>query len=136
MIDEFMVLNNDGIALYYHNFIQKTKKREDYQLIAGFLDQISQFTKFSLKEPLKIIEWGDLIFFFFLHDKSELRLVFKCDNTKVDSIDIVKRPIEMMAKNILNKFLAEFEEQINDFKGEISQFNLFSKIVDKIVSLK
>lgn len=136
MIDEFMVLNNDGIALYYHNFIHKAERREDYQLIASFLDQISQFTKFSLKEPLKIIEWEDLIFFFFLHDKSELRLVFKCDNTKVDSIDVVKRPIEMMAKNILNRFLAEFEEPLKDFKGEISQFNSFTKIVDKIVSLK
>ena len=57
MIDEFMVLNKDGIALYYHNFINKGERREDYQLIAGFLDQISQFTKISLKEPLKVIEW-------------------------------------------------------------------------------
>jgi len=133
MIDEFMVLNNDGIALYYHNFIDKKDKREDYQLIAGFLDQISIFTKFSLKEPLKIIEWEDFVFFFFRHDKSNLRLIFKCDNTKVDSIVVVKRPIEMMAKNILNKFFAKFESEINDFKGEISQFNSFSEIVDKIV---
>ena len=136
MIQELIILNNDGIPVFYHNFLHKSDIDEDYQLVASFLDQLSSFTKASLKKDLNTIVWEDLVFFFYTHQKTDLRLIFKCENPQhyhlIDDLAIIKRPIDTLSKVILNKFHLEYKEDLEDFKGEVSQFKPFSKIINNL----
>jgi hypothetical protein len=133
MILELMIINNIGIALYYYNFYTKIKKdTEDHQLIASFLDQIDRITQMELKESLHKIEYGDLIFFFFGHPNSDLRIIFKCDNTKIYSTQLMERSLSLIAKNLLGKFIQRYKNELDNFKGEISLFKSFIENIDEI----
>ena len=133
MIQELMIINTNGIALYYFNFYTKVKKdSEDHQLIASFLDQIDRITQFELKESLHKIEYGDLIFFFFGHPNTDLRIVFKCDNTKIYNTQLMERSLSLIAKNLLAKFIKRYSNELENFKGEISLFNSFTENIDEI----
>ncbi len=133
MIQELMIINKNGIALYYFNFLTKIKEDvEDYQLIAGFLDQIDRITQSEFKKSLNKIEYGDLIFYFFGHPNSNLRIIFKCDNTKIYTTKLMERSLSLIARNLLNKFITRYNYDLENFKGEISRFKSFSENIDEI----
>ncbi|MFW9784935.1 MAG: hypothetical protein ACFFFB_21825 [Candidatus Heimdallarchaeota archaeon] len=129
MIQELMVINNAGIALFYHNFINNEKK-DDHQSLASYFDIICRFTKHSFKESLRMLTLDSFIFYFYTHI-SNYYLVLKCDNKRLN-----KDLLENIAETIIDNFLNEYEELLKDFNGEISSFNSFSQIVEHIVSLK
>lgn len=54
MIQELMITNGDGICLFYYNFLKKNH-REDFHLIASFLDQIYNIFRLGLKEDLGLL---------------------------------------------------------------------------------
>ena len=133
MIQELMIINTNGIALFYFNFFSKVKPDlEDHQLIASFLDQIDRITQFELKRNLHKIEYGDLIFFFFGHPNSDLRIIFKCDASKLYSTQLMERSLQLIARNLLSKFIKRYSNELKNFKGEISLFKSFTENIDEI----
>jgi hypothetical protein len=129
MIQELMIINNAGIALFYHNFVD-VNLTEDQQSLASYFDIICRFTKHNFKESLKMLTLDSCIFFFYTH-KSNYHLVLKCDTKKID-----KKLLEDIAENLLNTFLSLFKRSLEEFKGEISQFKPFSEIIERLVASK
>jgi len=129
MIQELMIINKAGIALFYHSFID-ANKTDDHQSLAGYFDLICRFTKRSFKESLKILALDSFIFFFYTHN-SKYRLVFKCLNKEID-----KKILEDTAESIIDNFLIKFGKILEDFNGEVSNFSSFKKIVEDIISTR
>ncbi|MHA1913652.1 MAG: hypothetical protein ACW986_06000 [Promethearchaeota archaeon] len=127
MIQELMIINYAGIAVFHHNFID-SKKIDDQQSLASYFDIICKFTKQSFKESLRMITLDSLIFFFFTH-QSNYYLVFKCDNKEFD-----KKMLEDIAKRIADDFVVRYGERLRNFNGEISYFKPFSEIVENYLS--
>ncbi|MFX1375966.1 MAG: hypothetical protein ACFFA0_09160 [Promethearchaeota archaeon] len=127
MIQELMIINKAGIALFYHNF-KDVDKTNDEQSLASYFDIICRFTKNNFNESLRMLTLDSFIFFFYTH-KSDYHLVLKCLNKKIN-----KKLLEEIAENILNTFLTQFKNILEDFNGEITHFRLFSNIVESIIA--
>lgn len=122
-----MIIDQAGLALFYHNFINN-EKINDEQSIASYFDVICRFTKQSFKESLKTIELDSFIFFFYTHE-SNYHLVLKCEIKLFD-----KKVLESISEKIIENFLKKYEGILQDFNGEISQFKSFSNQIIKILS--
>ncbi|MBY8990542.1 MAG: hypothetical protein KGD58_07300 [Candidatus Lokiarchaeota archaeon] len=129
MIQEIMIINKAGIALFYHNFVN-VNLIDDHQSLASYFDIICRFTKNSFKESLRMLTLDNFIFFFYTA-RSNYHLVLKCGNKKIK-----KELLEDIAESILTAFLTEFKNSLDDFNGEISEFKPFSEIVEGLVSSK
>ena len=129
MIQELMIINQAGIALFYHNFID-VDKTDDQQSLASYFDLICRFTKRSFKESLKILALDSFVFFFYTH-RSNYHLVFKCLNQEINT-----KLLEDAAESIIESFLTEYNDLLKNFNGEVSHFTSFAKIVQDIISTK
>ena len=129
MIQELMIINEAGIALFYHNFIE-SKNLEDEQSLASYFDVIRRFTKHSFKESLRTLVLDSYIFYFYSH-KSDYHLVLKCE-----FIDFDKKILEQISETIINSFLTQYKDILDDFNGEITYFKSFSKQVTEILKSK
>jgi hypothetical protein len=129
MMQELMIINKAGIALFYHNFVD-VNNFDDQQSLAGYFDIICRFIKHNFKESLRMLTLDSFIFFFYTH-KSKYHLVFKCLNREIDN-----KLLEDIAESIIESFLTKYNEILKDFTGEVSNFKLFAKIVQDIVSTK
>ncbi|MFX1317414.1 MAG: hypothetical protein ACFE9T_16250 [Promethearchaeota archaeon] len=128
MIQELMIINKAGIALFYHNFSGEIFK--DQQSLAAYFDLICRFTKFQFKESLRTITLDSFIFFFYTH-KSGLHIIFKCDNKIFD-----KALLEILGDKIIDNFIVKFGDNLEDFDGEISNFYTFSDALEKLLKTK
>lgn len=129
MIQELMIIDQAGIALFYHNFV-KQDRLEDEQTLASYFDIICKFTKREFKESLKLLTLDSFIFFFYTH-KSQYHLVLKCDNKEID-----KEQLEKFSETIIDNFLENYKDVLRDFNGEISHFKSFSKDIVNILASK
>jgi hypothetical protein len=129
MIQELMMINQAGIALFYHNFVNNDKL-DDEQSLAGYFDIICRFTKREFKESLKMLTLDSFIFFFYTHS-SGFHLVLKCDNKEID-----KKQLELFSESIIDKFLEKYKDILDHFNGEISLFKSFSKYIINILETK
>jgi hypothetical protein len=129
MIQELMIINKAGIALFYYDF-SGNNIFKDQQSLASYFDLICRFTKNQFKESLKTISLDNSIFFFFTH-KSRLHIIFKCDNKKFDS-----KLLESLANKIIDNFITNYRNDLKDFNGEISNFHSFSHVLEKVIDSK
>ncbi len=129
MILELMIINEAGIAIFYHNFIDE-ETIDDEQSLASYFDIICRFTKNSFKESLRTIILDSFIFYFYTH-KSRFHLVLKCDNRNFD-----KKLLESVSKIIIQKFINQYKEILEDFNGDISYFRPFSENLETILKSK
>lgn len=129
-----MIINKAGIALFYYNFLEKSKKKDNYQLIASFLDQIAHFTKLGLKDDLGVIMMSNYFYSYYNHKKSNLLTIFKCDKSNYDNPKIIKKSLDIVAKKISDNFFMKFKDEIEDFNGNISRFKSFTKTIEDIFS--
>ncbi|MFX1593391.1 MAG: hypothetical protein ACFFCL_11930 [Promethearchaeota archaeon] len=127
MIQELMITNEAGIALFYHNFINN-ENLEDEQSLAGYFDVICRFTKHSFKESLRTLVLDSFIFYFYTH-KSNFSLILKCEN-----IDFDKKKLEEISETIIIRFLSQYKDILDDFNGEISLFKSFSEQIIEILN--
>ncbi len=127
MIQELMIINHAGIALFYHNLINN-ENIDDEQSLASYFDVICRFTKQSFKESLKTLELDSYIFFFYTH-KSNYHLVLKCENKVFN-----KKILESISEKIVDKFLEKYKELLQNFNGEISHFKSFSNQIITLLS--
>lgn len=124
-----MIINQAGIALFYHNFMNYDKI-DDRQSLASYFDIICRFTKRSFKESLRMLTLDSFVFFFYTH-KSHYHLVLKCETKKFD-----RNILESFSESILNEFLFKYEDVLEDFNGEISYFKSFSNNIIEIMNSK
>ncbi|MFX1326924.1 MAG: hypothetical protein ACFE91_02110 [Promethearchaeota archaeon] len=129
MIQELMIINEAGIALFYYNFINNERLR-DKQSLASYFDIICRFTKKSFKESLRTIELDNYKFLFYTH-KSHFHLVLKCKNKDFD-----KKLLESISEKVLDAFLIKYNDILKDFNGEISHFKSFSEDVMNLLAIK
>lgn len=129
MIQELMIINQAGIALFYHDLLNNNRV-DDEQSLASYFDIICRFTKRSFKESLRMLTLDSFLFFFYTH-KSRYHLVLKCENKKID-----KKILESFSENIIDNFLSKYEDKLDDFNGEISHFKSFSNIIVDILNSK
>lgn len=129
MIQELMIINKAGTALFYHNFVN-VNLIDDHQSLASYFDIICRFTKNSFKESLRMLTLDSFIFFFYTV-RSNYHLVLKCGNKKIK-----KELLEDIAESILDTFLTQFKNILKDFDGEISHFKSFSETVENLISSK
>ncbi|MFX1393597.1 MAG: hypothetical protein ACFFAH_08480 [Promethearchaeota archaeon] len=129
-----MIINKASIALFYYNFIEKSKEKDNYQVIASFLDQIAHFIKFGLKDDLGIIMMSNYFYSFYIHKNSNLLSIFKCDKNYYDNPKIIKRSLDVIAKKIMDAFFLKFKDNIENFDGNISRFNSFRETIADIFS--
>jgi len=134
LIQELLIINKAGIALFYFNFLGKSKKKDNYQLIASFLDQIAHFTKLGLKDDLGIIMMSNYFYSYYKHKKSNLLIIFKCDKSNYENPKIIKKSLDIVAKKISDNFFMKFKDEIEDFNGNISRFKSFTKTIEDIFS--
>ena len=134
MIQELLIINKAGIALFYFNFLEKSRKKDNYQLIASFLDQIAHFTKLGLKDDLGIIMMSNYFYSYYKHKKSNLLIIFKCDKSNYENPKIIKKSLDIVAKKISDNFFMKFKDEIEDFNGNISRFKSFTKTIEDIFS--
>ncbi|MFX0022617.1 MAG: hypothetical protein ACFE9S_09835 [Candidatus Hermodarchaeota archaeon] len=126
MIKELMIIDQAGIALFYHNFINN-EKLDDEQSLASYFDIICRFTKNSFNESLRTLVLDSFLFFFYTH-KSNYHLVLKCEN-----IDFNKKKLENVSETIISRFLTLYKDVLDNFNGEISHFKSFSKPIIEIL---
>ncbi|MFX0037877.1 MAG: hypothetical protein ACFFCY_04160 [Promethearchaeota archaeon] len=127
MINELMIINEAGIALFYHSIINNDNL-DDQQSLASYFDIICKFTKESFKESLKTLVLDSFLFFFYTHN-SNYHLVLKCEN-----IDFNKKVLENISETIISSFVNEYKDILNNFNGEISCFKPFSKQIIQILN--
>lgn len=129
MIQELMIINQAGIALFYHDFLNNNRL-DDEQSLASYFDIICRFTKREFKESLKMLTLDSFIFFFYNHI-SGFHLVLKCDNKEID-----KKKLELFSEIIIDNFLKKYKDYLEDFNGEISKFKSFSNNIIQILDTK
>ncbi|MFX0105103.1 MAG: hypothetical protein ACFE75_06405 [Candidatus Hodarchaeota archaeon] len=129
MIQELMIINQSGIALFYHNFINGDNLKDE-QSLASYFDIICRFTKREFKENLKMLTLDSFIFFFYTH-RSGFHLVLKCDNKEIN-----KKQLENFSETMIDNFLVRYRAILKDFNGEISQFHSFSKDIMELLESK
>lgn len=129
MIQELMIINQAGIALFYHDFLNNNRL-DDEQSLASYFDIICRFTKREFKESLKMLTLDSFIFFFYNHI-SGFHLVLKCDNKEID-----KKKLELFSEIIIDNFLENYKDYLEDFNGEISKFKSFSNNIIQILDTK
>lgn len=129
MIIELMIIDQAGIALFYHSFINK-EKLGDEQSLASYFDIICRFTKNSFKESLRTLVLDSFLFFFYTH-KSSYHLVLKCEN-----IDFDKKRLEKISETIIKSFINQYKDILDNFNGEVSHFRSFSEEIIKILRSK
>jgi len=129
MIQELMIINQAGLALFYHNFKNKDRV-DDEQSLASYFDIICRFTKQNFKESLRLLMLDSFIFFFYTH-KSRFRLVLKCKNGNYD-----EKMLESISESIIEKFLEKYGNFLEDFNGEISQFKSFTTELAELTDSK
>ncbi len=124
-----MLINQAGIALFYHNFLSD-EIMDDHQSLASYFDVICRFTKENFKESLKSLMLDNFVFFFYTH-KSHLHLVLKCDYKNFD-----EKTLELFSEITINAFLIKYIGILEDFNGEISLFKSFTDDLEEIVNSK
>jgi hypothetical protein len=129
MIQELLIINQAGLALFYHNF-NDNDTMDDEQSLASYFDIICRFTKRNFNESLRILILDSFIFFFYTHE-TQFHLVLKCKNGNYD-----KEVLEIISESVIEKFLKKFSYCLEDFNGEISQFKSFATELTEITSSK
>ncbi len=135
MIQKIIILNAEGIPIFFHNFSGSSNEDENYHLIASYFDQICRFTKYGFKESLNTLKMNKSVFYFYTHPTSNYHLIFKCDS-RVDKKKLKKKNLDSVAIKVLDRFLTKFNKELNNFNGNFSQFKSFSLEIDEIVKPK
>ncbi|HEY0089983.1 MAG TPA: hypothetical protein VGB37_14125 [Candidatus Lokiarchaeia archaeon] len=131
MVEELWIINRDGIC-YFHRWINRKTEIENItnhvqieeQLFSGLLSGILKFTSQVTSDKIEKIEMKEGKFLFFT--KKDLIFIVR---TKIhDSDDKIKTKIQMLEE----LFIQKFDNQLDEFDGDINKFQIFEKDLDEI----
>ena len=72
------------------------------------------------------------VFYFYTDPHSKYHLILKCDS-KMDDKRSRKKMVDLMAQKIFKRFFTRFEDDLMDFKGNITPFKRFSKDIKEMI---
>ncbi|MBD3227040.1 MAG: hypothetical protein GF329_02545 [Candidatus Lokiarchaeota archaeon] len=128
MINELIIVNESGLALFYQNLLGKIPK--EYQQIAAFFTALNTFASAgAVNDEVKMISTEKSIFKIIKRD--EFSFIFSCSKRKID-----ESKLNTTIRRIVEEFLNEFNKEINRFNGDISIFDSFSENIEKICNIK
>lgn len=128
MINELIIVNESGLALFYQNFIGKSPK--DYQQIAAFFTALNTFAKSGgMNDEISLIAMENNIFRIF--KKDNLNFIFNCRKKELN-----QKILNQLIIKIANEFIGRYKEKIDKFNGEIAVFDPFTEDIDKICDIK
>ena len=135
MIQEIIILSNDGIPLFYHDFLNNLSSDPDFQIIASYFDQICRFAKYGFQESIDSLKLDKSIFYFHTHPYSRVHLIIKCD-IKTDSSRSKRKILRLKADYILNQFVKKYQSSLENFDGNVTRFKSFSKVLEELDKIK
>ncbi len=124
MINQFLILNTSGVPLY--NW-QKEKEETDFGLISGFLSAFHMFAKSERGEEIKRIHLDPTTFIF--EEESDLIFVILTKEKKHEKF------INLILKELKDRFLKQYQNEIEKYSGNMSLFRNFENDVEEILSL-
>ena len=135
LIQEIIILSNDGIPLFYHDFLNNLSSDPDFQIIASYFDQICRFAKYGFQESINSLKLDKSIFYFHTHPYSRVHLIIKCD-IKTDSSRSKRKILHLKADYILNQFVKKYQSSLENFDGNVTRFKSFSKDLEELDKIK
>jgi hypothetical protein len=132
LIKEITILSDTGVPIFCHNFCEENDDRHNYQLISSYFYQISQFAKYGFKENLNTLKMDKCVFYFYADISSKYNLIIKCD-AKIDKSRSRKRYVDLLAQRLFKRFFNRFENDLLNFKGNITPFKKFSKDIENMI---
>ena len=120
MIENFWVLNTNGLLLYSRNFTELEKPDD---LLAGFFTAVRVVIEQATQGDIKSIVMKKKKFNYIVDD--DIVVVILTD--KIDN-DII---IQNFLKNIKKKFLSQYGKKIAQYSGDTMQFDSFYEILER-----
>jgi len=134
LIQEIIILSNNGIPLFYHNFLSNLNSDPDFQIIASYFDQICRFAKYGFQESIDSLKLNKSIFYFHTHPLSKIHLIIKCD-INTDSSRSKRKILNLKANYILHQFVGKYKSFLENFDGNVTRFKSFSKELETLDKL-
>lgn len=123
MIDELIIIGQDGNILFYNNY---TDDKCDYNLLPNLFAALQQFAETILRSDLKEIKFKDKRYIFL---KEHLAVAARTSNQNATE------QVRETMFNIKNKFIEKFG-LLNDFSGDVTIFNTFEDELAEILPNK
>lgn len=123
MIDELIIMRQDGDILFYNNY---TDAKCDHNLLPHLFAALQQFAETILRSDLTEIKFRDNRYIF-LKD----RIAVAARTSEQYGSEKVRETVV----NIKNKFIEKFGI-LNDFSGEMTTFNTFENELIEILPNK
>jgi hypothetical protein len=126
MIDEFWVINENGICYYYKssdpNLIQKVSEQSD--LFSGMFSAIIKLHTQLSGTKLRKFEDGEGKFLFF--SRKGLIFIVKAKLNMPD--EKIKKRVSL----IQERFIEKYKDSLDAFNGDVSEFKKYEKDLDTI----
>ena len=126
MINEILIINSNGIGLFYQNFEEETQL--DHQLIAGFFAAIQNFAKMCVKDHICAIVSGEKKYSFY--EGKDFSIIVKTENKS----DLKK--IEEKINDIKNSFIQLYKDCLARNETNTETFNGFEIIVQNAFGIE
>ncbi|MHA1754880.1 MAG: ADP-ribosylation factor-like protein, partial [Candidatus Odinarchaeia archaeon] len=118
------IIKKTGESLFHRLYQKETT---DENLISGFLSALQNFiSEVSSGDVIRTIKTGNVKFIY--NVSHGLISVFVVD--KDEDEEKIRNKIE----RVIEEFYSRFKDQLNNWSGNISQFNSFKEVLDDIVS--
>ena len=127
MIEEFWVINDSGLCLFYRSIHAKSSDINlDMQqdLFSGMFSAILQFhSQLTSTQIQKFEDYEGKFLFFARHN---LIFIVKA------KLDVPDKKIRQQVEVIQDSFIKRFEKEIDNFSGNITDFQCFSEDLDEV----
>jgi len=126
MINEFLVVDRSGIALFYFDAEGNGK---EHQRLASFFTALDIFVKEGFKDSIKMIKLVNKIYYLYPKDN----LIFIASILKTN---FKEKLVEEFMSKVSEKFLKKFTSNITQFKKDISIFDSFIYDLQELIGKK
>ncbi|MFX1518318.1 MAG: hypothetical protein ACFFCD_00120 [Promethearchaeota archaeon] len=123
MIDELIIMRQDGDILFYNNY---TDAKCDHNLLPNLFAALQQFAETILRSDLKEIKFEDNRYVFL---KDRIAIAARTGDQHASE------KVREIIVNIKDKFIEKFG-MLNDFSGEMTTFNSFENELSEILPNK
>src|SRR6056297_2640101 len=110
MIRDVVIMNNQGLTLFYQNFGQCHSFGDNLDLFSGFMSAIQSFSKQITGGNINLIEISDKQWAFHKNNKYTYLIVAETEDDKEE--------IKIKTKKISEIFENTYEAELNQFFGK------------------
>ena len=126
MIQEIIILSNDGIPLFHYDFTGNLNEEHHYHIIASYFDQICRVARHLIQESVNCLKLDKSIFYFYTHPISNVHMIFKCV-AQIDKNIAKKKVLDHLAMEALDTFVRKYGNELDKFDGNVTRFKKFTE---------